>query len=84
MTTPNEMLNVRRMKVAAQLASFDFARHLQWCQDCRVFSGRSGSAMNLCAAGLEASDKSIAAALAYADVDQDFARKYAALTEGTP
>lgn len=78
--TKQEMLNVLGLKRAEQQACFDFAIHLARCDVCRSSGhGRIESTGNLCAAGLEARDKSIAAARALSEVDPEFARKNAAL-----
>ena len=80
MKIKQEVLNVLGLKRAEQQACFDFAMHLSRCDVCRNSGhGRIGSTSNLCAAGLEARDKSIISARAYAAVDPEFARKNAAL-----
>ena len=57
--------NVLRLEHAAQQACLEFARHLSGCDICTVWRSRSGITTNLCAAGLEANDKSNAAWRAY-------------------
>jgi hypothetical protein len=80
METRQEIINMLELKRAEQQACFDFAVHLSRCNTCRSSGhGRIGSSSNLCAAGLKARDESIAAARALAEVDQEFARKNAAL-----
>mgnify|MGYP003423481057 CR=1 FL=1 len=78
--TKQEVLNVLALKRAEKQACFDFAVHLSSCNTCRSSGhGRIGSTSNLCATGLDARDKSIAAARDLAEVDPEFARKNAAL-----
>lgn len=72
--------NVLGLKRAEQQACYDFAVHLSHCSVCRSSGhGRIESNGNLCQAGIDARDKSIIAARALAEVDQDFARKNAGL-----
>jgi len=80
MKTKQEMLNKLKLARAEQLACFDFAVHLAHCDVCRSSGhGRISSTSNLCQAGLDARDKSIATARALAEVDHEFALKNARL-----
>lgn len=63
MNTKQEMLNVLKLKRAEQMACFSFAVHLSCCDSCR--SGGGTTTADLCAAGLEARGKLIAAGRAY-------------------
>lgn len=80
--TRQEMIHVLELKRAEQQACFDFAVHLSGCAICR--SGVGTTAADLCAAGLEARGKLIATGRACDEVDQERARKNAALMGVSP